>query len=130
MKMIKAIVRPNRVDDVKDALARNGISGMTVTEVRGHGRQRGHSTVYRGTGSRPASRSVRLPEYSRDRPADRVRYGPRVDTDRPVGTGIDRAPGCVVPSTGEALLQRYREVSAGVREIFELGMSRLEAAGS
>ena len=35
MKMIKAIVRPNKVDDVKDALARNGISGMTVTEVRG-----------------------------------------------------------------------------------------------
>ena len=49
MKMIKAIVRPNKVDDVKDALARNGISGMTVTEVRGHGRQRGHSTVYRGS---------------------------------------------------------------------------------
>ena len=49
MKMIKAIVRPNKVDDVKDALARNGISGMTVTEVRGHGRQRGQSTVYRGS---------------------------------------------------------------------------------
>ena len=49
MKMIKAIVRPNKVDDVKDALAKNGISGMTVTEVRGHGRQRGHSTVYRGS---------------------------------------------------------------------------------
>ncbi len=49
MKMIKAIVRPNKVDDVKDALARNGISGMTVTEVRGQGRQRGHSAVYRGS---------------------------------------------------------------------------------
>ncbi len=49
MKMIKAVVRPNKVDDVKDALARNGISGMTVTEVRGHGRQRGHSAVYRGS---------------------------------------------------------------------------------
>jgi nitrogen regulatory protein PII len=49
VKMIKAIVRPNKVDDVKDALAKNGISGMTVTEVRGHGRQRGHSTVYRGS---------------------------------------------------------------------------------
>ena len=49
MKMIKAIVRPNKVDDVKDGLAKNGISGMTVTEVRGHGRQRGHSTVYRGS---------------------------------------------------------------------------------
>ncbi len=49
MKLIKAVVRPNRVDAVKDALADNGISGMTVTEVRGHGRQRGHSTVYRGS---------------------------------------------------------------------------------
>ena len=49
MKLLKAIVRPNKVDDVKDALAENSISGMTVTEVRGHGRQRGHSAVYRGS---------------------------------------------------------------------------------
>ena len=49
MKLLKAIVRPNKVDDVKDALAKNHISGMTVTEVRGHGRQRGHSAVYRGS---------------------------------------------------------------------------------
>ena len=49
MKMIKAIVRPNRVDEVKDALSAAGISGMTVTEVRGHGRQRGHPTIYRGS---------------------------------------------------------------------------------
>ena len=49
MKLIKAVVRPNKVDDVKDALAKNSISGMTVTEVRGHGRQRGHSVVYRGS---------------------------------------------------------------------------------
>ena len=49
MKLIKAVVRPNKVDEVKDALAQNNISGMTVTEVRGHGRQRGHSTVYRGS---------------------------------------------------------------------------------
>jgi len=49
VKIVKAIVRPNKVDDVKDALSQNGVSGMTVTEVRGHGRQRGHSTVYRGS---------------------------------------------------------------------------------
>ncbi len=49
MKLLKAIVRPNKVDDVKDALAKTNISGMTVTEVRGHGRQRGHSAVYRGS---------------------------------------------------------------------------------
>ena len=49
MKLIKAIVRPNRVDDVKDALSEVGIPGMTVSEVRGHGRQRGHPTIYRGS---------------------------------------------------------------------------------
>lgn len=48
MKLLKAIVRPNKVDEVKDALTRIGISGMTVTEVRGHGKQKGHTAIYRG----------------------------------------------------------------------------------
>ena len=48
MKLIKAIVRPNKVDDIKDALDTLHVSGMTVTEVRGHGRQKGHTAVYRG----------------------------------------------------------------------------------
>jgi nitrogen regulatory protein PII len=48
MKLIKAIVRPNKVDDVKDALGRVSLSGMTVTEVRGHGKQKGHTAIYRG----------------------------------------------------------------------------------
>ena len=48
MKLIKAIVRPSKVDEIKDALNRAAISGITVTEVRGHGRQRGHTSVYRG----------------------------------------------------------------------------------
>ena len=48
MKLIKAIVRPNKVDEVKDALGTLSISGMTVTEVRGHGKQKGHTAVYRG----------------------------------------------------------------------------------
>jgi len=48
MQSIKAIVRPDKVDDVKDALATLGVSGMTVTEVRGHGKQKGHTAVYRG----------------------------------------------------------------------------------
>ena len=48
MQLIKAIVRPNKVDDVKEALEKAGISGMTVTEVRGHGQQKGHTAVYRG----------------------------------------------------------------------------------
>lgn len=48
MKLIKAIVRPNRVDDVREALEKMNIPGMTVTEVRGHGRQKGHTAIYRG----------------------------------------------------------------------------------
>lgn len=48
MKLLKCIVRPNKVDDVKDALGRLNIAGMTVTEVRGHGKQKGHTAIYRG----------------------------------------------------------------------------------
>src|ERR1700756_2981882 len=48
MKLIKAIVPPNKVDEVKDALGKLGIAGLTVTEVRGHGKQKGHTAVYRG----------------------------------------------------------------------------------
>ena len=49
MKLIKAIIRPNKLEEVKDALSKISVSGMTVTEVRGHGRQKGHRAVYRGT---------------------------------------------------------------------------------
>ena len=48
MKLIKSIVRPHKVDDVRDALEKLNIAGMTVTEVRGHGKQKGHTAVYRG----------------------------------------------------------------------------------
>ncbi len=48
MQLIKAIIRPDKVDGVKDALAGVGVSGLTVTEVRGHGQQKGHTAVYRG----------------------------------------------------------------------------------
>jgi nitrogen regulatory protein PII len=48
MMLVKAIVRPDKVDAVKDALESLGVSGMTVTEVRGHGKQKGHTAIYRG----------------------------------------------------------------------------------
>ncbi|SMF36240.1 P-II family nitrogen regulator [Desulfovibrio gilichinskyi] len=48
MKKIEAIVRPFKVDDVKEAIAALGLKGMTVTEVKGFGRQGGHKEVYRG----------------------------------------------------------------------------------
>ena len=48
MKKIEAIIQPFKLDDVKEALKSIGIDGMTITEVRGHGRQKGHKEVYRG----------------------------------------------------------------------------------
>ena len=48
MKIITAIVKPHMLDDVRDALSKAGIQGLTVTEVRGFGRQKGHTEVYRG----------------------------------------------------------------------------------
>lgn len=48
MKLIMAIVRPSKVEEIKDALTRLNISGMTISEVRGHGRQKGHTAIYRG----------------------------------------------------------------------------------
>jgi nitrogen regulatory protein P-II 1 len=48
MKKIEAIIQPHKLDEVKDALLAIGVDGMTVSEVRGHGRQKGHTEVYRG----------------------------------------------------------------------------------
>ena len=49
MKLIKAIVKPFKLDEVKEALADVGITGLTVTEVKGFGRQKGHTEIYRGS---------------------------------------------------------------------------------
>ncbi|MDF1821300.1 MAG: P-II family nitrogen regulator [Alcanivoracaceae bacterium] len=48
MKMITAVVKPFKLDDVRDALAEIGIQGLTITEVKGFGRQKGHTELYRG----------------------------------------------------------------------------------
>lgn len=48
MKLVTAVIKPFKLDDVKDALKALGVQGLTVTEVQGHGRQRGHTEVYRG----------------------------------------------------------------------------------
>lgn len=49
MKKIEAVVKPFKVEDVKDALAEIGVEGMTISEVKGFGRQKGHSEIYRGS---------------------------------------------------------------------------------
>ena len=48
MKKIEAIIQPFKLDEVKEALTNVGVDGMTISEVRGHGRQKGHTEVYRG----------------------------------------------------------------------------------
>jgi len=48
MKMVVAIIKPYKIDDVRDALVAAGVEGMTVTEAHGHGRQKGHTEIYRG----------------------------------------------------------------------------------
>ena len=49
MKLVTAIIKPRMLDEVRDALSRLGVAGMTVTEVKGFGRQKGHTETYRGT---------------------------------------------------------------------------------
>ena len=49
MKKIEAVIRPFRLDDVREALAELGVKGMTLTEVKGYGRQKGHTELYRGS---------------------------------------------------------------------------------
>lgn len=49
MKLIKAIVKPFKLEEVKDALAEVGVTGLTATEVKGFGRQKGHTEIYRGS---------------------------------------------------------------------------------
>jgi nitrogen regulatory protein P-II 2 len=49
MKMVTAIIKPFKVDEVRDALTAIGVHGMTATEVKGYGRQKGHTEIYRGT---------------------------------------------------------------------------------
>ena len=48
MKKVEAIIQPHKLDEVKEALKNIGVDGITITEVRGHGRQKGHREVYRG----------------------------------------------------------------------------------
>jgi nitrogen regulatory protein P-II 2 len=49
MKLITAIIKPFKLDEIRDALTRAGVHGLTVTEVKGFGRQKGHTEIYRGT---------------------------------------------------------------------------------
>jgi nitrogen regulatory protein P-II 1 len=81
MKLVVAIIKPHRVEDVTDALDGLDVSGITLTDVRGHGRQRGHTEVYRGSEYKvDFLPKVRLEVLVKD-----------VDADKVANTIVDRA---------------------------------------
>jgi len=84
MKLVTAVIKPFKLDDVKDALAAAGIQGMTVSEVQGFGRQGGHSETYRGTEYRvlftPKTRiEVIVDDAQSDAAVDAIIEGARTD---------------------------------------------------
>ncbi len=84
MKLVTAVIKPFKLDDVKDALAAAGIQGMTVSEVQGFGRQGGHSETYRGTEYRvlftPKTRiEVIVDDDSAERAMEAIIEGARTD---------------------------------------------------
>ena len=88
MKLISAIIKPFKLDDVRAALSELGVSGMTVTEVKGFGRQRGHTTD-RSAGPRISPRRKPTP----DSPGP---VGPRLEwVAPPENRGITRSPGAL-----------------------------------
>ena len=73
MKVIIAVIKPFKIEEVTDALNEIGVSGVTIVEVRGHGRQRGHTEVYRGAEYRiEYVPKIRLEIVSEDGDADRI----------------------------------------------------------
>ncbi|MFZ5563864.1 MAG: P-II family nitrogen regulator [Thermodesulfobacteriota bacterium] len=73
MKKIEAIIKPFRLDDVKTALNEAGVAGMTITEVKGFGRQRGHTEIYRGAEYQvDFTPKIKLEVITGDNQADKV----------------------------------------------------------
>jgi nitrogen regulatory protein P-II 2 len=77
MKLIMAIIKPHKLDELRDALTRLGVHGLTVTEAKGYGRQRGHTEIYRGAEYTvnfvPKVRiEVAVPDNLADRVADAI----------------------------------------------------------
>ena len=99
MKLITAIIKPFKLDEVRDALTAVGVHGLTVTEVKGYGRQKGHTEIYRGA------------EYA-------VSFLPKLKIEVAV-------PADVAPSVVEAIISSARTGQIGDGKIF---VSPLEAA--
>lgn len=99
MKLIKAIIKPFKLEEVKESLSEIGIDGMTVTEVKGFGRQKGHTEIYRGS------------EYTVD-------FLPKVEVEIVV-------PDEVVNKTVSAILKAAKTGKIGDGKIFVSDMSRV-----
>src|SRR5262249_43307473 len=98
VKIIMAVIKPFKLDEVRDALTAIGVQGLTVTEVRGYGRQRGHSEIYRGN------------EYT-------VNFLPKLKTE--VAVPSDR-----VAKTIDAIAAAAKTGQIGDGKIFVLGIDR------
>jgi nitrogen regulatory protein P-II 2 len=96
MKIVMAIIKPFKLDDVRDALTSIGVHGMTVTEVKGYGRQKGHTEIYRGA------------EYS-------VSFLPKLKIEVAVGSEQ-------VDSVVEAIIAAAKTGQIGDGKIFVLGL--------
>jgi nitrogen regulatory protein P-II 1 len=73
MKKIEAIIRPFKLDDVREALSEMGVKGMTLTEVKGYGRQKGHTEVYRGSEYKiDFLPKIKLEVIARDEQVDKI----------------------------------------------------------
>ncbi len=98
MKLITAVIKPFKIDDVREALDRVGVHGMTVSEVKGYGRQKGHTEIYRGA------------EYT-------VNFLPKVRIE--VAVSSESADAAV-----QAILQAARTGSIGDGKVFVSAMER------
>ena len=98
MKLIRSIIRPDKVDAVREAVGKINVAGMTVTEVRGHGKQKGHTAIYRGT------------EYS-------VSLLPKMQIEMVVTDGI-------VDDVVKAIIQAARTGEIGDGRVFVLPVSQ------
>src|SRR5579872_7135250 len=102
MKKIEAIVKPFKLEDVKDALGQIGIQGMTVSEVKGFGRQKGHTEIYRGS------------EYTVD-------FLPKIKMELVVGDGqLDTAMSAIIKSARTGKIGDGKIFVASVDEAFRI----------
>ena len=109
MKLVTAIIKPFKLEDVRDALTKIGVAGLTVAEVKGFGRQKGHTEIYRG-----AEYTVNFPSRSRSRwwyrmiarcAVEAIACGQDRTDGKIFGVEVEHAPRI---RTGETDLTRYR----------------------